>query len=99
MQTSRDLKTKRQVLVNAGRVAIGLSFLALGAGAFTAASITRTRGVSQGTSLSLQVLRCSSNGANGMARMPSSTDDQPSVSLRQDEYDCIRYYVYKLAGN
>jgi hypothetical protein len=58
--------------------------------------ITKTNVATSGAK---NAIRCLSNGANGMARMPSATDSNPSVVLRQEEYDCIRYFVYKLAGN
>jgi hypothetical protein len=39
------------------------------------------------------------DGKNGMLRMPASIDATPSEPLTKEQYDCIRYYVYKLAGN
>jgi hypothetical protein len=45
-----------------------------------------------------KAVKCS-NGATGMARMPFSVDATTAPPLTQDEYDCVRFYVYKLAGN
>jgi hypothetical protein len=47
-----------------------------------------------------RAVTCADGKGNGMARMPSRSDPAiPSLPLTTDEYDCVRFYVYKLAGN
>jgi hypothetical protein len=60
--------------------------------------VAKTDPAAQGANVK-NAIRCPSNGAGGMARMPFSTDNTPAPPLTTAEYDCIRFYAYKLAGN
>jgi hypothetical protein len=43
-----------------------------------------------------KAIKCS-NGASGMLRMPASVDITQAPPLTREQFDCLRWYVFKLA--
>jgi hypothetical protein len=52
-----------------------------------------------GLASGLNAVMCVNSTQKGMLRMPASEDTNPSKALTPEQYECIKYYAYKLAGN
>jgi len=56
--------------------------------------ITKTN---PGLSSAMNAVMCVNTTGKGMFRMPASEDTKPSEPLSREQYDCVRFYVKKLA--